>query len=266
MLPEYHLAGAQNQLENPQQAVKYSAEYLKEYQLLAKELQIAIVPGTILEPLTTKAHAAGDTNGPLANVAYFIGPDGRLLGRYQKKNLWHPERPYVTADIETPHKAFDTPWGRIGLLICWDMAFPEAFRALIADGARIVICPSCWLVEDGGEGREFNPSCESLFLENVCVARAFENTCAIVFVNAAAPLGSTDGKDPQGYEYAGLSQVAIPLQGSRGRLGTSEEMRLVEINMKALDVAEKVYKVREDMAKVEWHYPISYKPKQPTLA
>lgn len=215
--------------------------------------------------MTTNQSTVVDQNGPLANVAYFIGPDGQLLGRYQKKNLWHPERPHIAADIETPHRAFDTPYGRVGLLVCWDMAFPEAFRALIADGARMVICPSCWLVEDGAEGREFNESCESLFLETVCVARAFENTCAIVFVNTAAPLGSVDGKDALGHEYAGLSQVAMPLQGSRGKLGNSEDMSVVEVDMRALEVAEKVYKVRQDMAKVEWHYPLSYEPNKAAI-
>ncbi|KAH6976859.1 carbon-nitrogen hydrolase [Ilyonectria destructans] len=261
VLPEYHLAGFCEQLQDPEAATRQSAEYLKRYQTLAKELHIGIVPGTVLEP-KTQGGVAGDHTGPLANVAYFIGPDGELLGRYQKKNLWHPERPHIAADTESPHRAFDTPWGRVGLLVCWDIAFPEAFRALIADGARIVICPSYWVAGDGGEGRRFNSSCEALFLQNVCVARAFENACAVVFVNAAAPLGSTDGKDLLGKEYVGQSQVAMPFQGSQGTLGAAEGLSVVEIEMEALDVAEDVYKVRQDMATAGWHYPLAYETKK----
>lgn len=36
------------------------------------------------------------------------------------------------------HEVFDTPIGKIGMLICWDLAFPEAFRELIAQGAKIM--------------------------------------------------------------------------------------------------------------------------------
>ncbi|KAJ3491164.1 hypothetical protein NLG97_g5641 [Lecanicillium saksenae] len=214
VLPEYHLADFYAQLKDPAAAVATSASYLKRYQALAKDLKIGIVPGTLLE-VKTEGNAASDHfHEQLANSAYFIGPDGSILSRYQKKNLWHPERPHVTADSDSPHRAFDTPWGRVGLLICWDMAFPEATRTLVADGAQIVICASCWLADDGGEGRAVNPECEALFLRNACVSRAFENTCAIVFVNAAAPLGSNDGKDDRGMEFIGQSQAAMPLQGT----------------------------------------------------
>lgn len=49
---------------------------------------------------------------------------------------------------------FDTPIGRVGMLICWDLAFPEAFRELVTKGVEIVILPSfcmlpsssCWVV------------------------------------------------------------------------------------------------------------------------
>lgn len=255
VLPENHLADFLEQLQDPQATANESAEYLKRYQALAKELNIGIVPGSLLEPYT-KGAVAGDYKGQLANVSYFIGPDGRLLCRYQKKNLWHSERPHLTADVESPHRAFDTPWGRMGLLICWDLAFPEAFRALIADGARAVFCPSFWPADDGGVGCQVNSNCEALLVQNVCVARAYENTCAIVFVNCAAPLGSTGTKDSLGIEYFGQSQVAMPLQGALCMLGHAEEMKIVELNMDVLKVAEEVYKVRQDLSTDKWHYTV----------
>lgn len=190
----------------------------------------------------------------MANVASFIGPDGQLLGRYQKKNLWHTERPQLAADIRTPHSAFDTPWGRMGMLVCWDLAFPEAFRALAADGARVILCPAHWSVDDGGHGLNVNPACENLFVSSACVSRAFENTAAVAFVNVGAPKGSADGKDVAGKHYLGASQLAMPLQGTSGLLGAAEGMSIVQIDTSILDVAESVYKVREDIAKEDWHY------------
>lgn len=114
-----------------------SAKYLSSYQSLAKELNICLVPGTIIEK-----HAAPDGSNLFYNTAYFISNDGSVLGRYRKKNIWHPERPHLTSSGMESHAAIDTPIGRVGMLICWDLAFPEAFRELIADGAELVIIPT----------------------------------------------------------------------------------------------------------------------------
>ncbi|KAJ4333149.1 hypothetical protein N0V95_009503, partial [Ascochyta clinopodiicola] len=49
-----------------------------------------------------------------------------------------PERAHLTSSTHAPHLVFDTPIGKVGLLICWDLAFPEAFRELIASGAQLI--------------------------------------------------------------------------------------------------------------------------------
>ncbi|KAK2603503.1 hypothetical protein QQS21_004272 [Conoideocrella luteorostrata] len=258
VLPEYHLNGWTPDHADFAATAHQSAGYLEKYRALAKQLNIAIVPGTLLEPEAAAAapSSSSSSNEGLANVAYFIGPDGAILGRYQKKNLWHPERPHLAADIETPHRAFDTPWGRIGLLICWDIAFPEAYKALVADGAKMVISPSYWLADDGGIGADLNPESEKTFLDSVCVARAFENTAAVVYVNAGAPRSSKDGRDGKGNKFCGVSQVALPIVGRLGgdSMGAEEQMKVFELDMGLLDMAEGVYKVRADMAKEGWHY------------
>lgn len=53
-----------------------------------------------------------------------------------------PERDHLKSSQYDPHIAFDTPIGKVGMLICWDLAFPEAFRELIAQGAQIIIIPT----------------------------------------------------------------------------------------------------------------------------
>ena len=219
--------------------------YLRQYQLLAEELKISIVPGTIVE-----RHAETDSTSEedkLLNTAYFISPGGSILGKYVKKNLWHPEREHLTSSTTDPHPVFSTPLGKVGLLICWDLAFPEAFRELIAQGAQIIIIPTFWTLNDcSPQGRGYNPSAEALFLDSTLTARCFENTCAIMFANAGGPPGEG---------YAGLSQVCVPFVGPIARLGSSAEgIAVVDLDMGVLDVAEENYKVREDLAKEDWHY------------
>jgi hypothetical protein len=87
VLPEYHLT---NWLPEDPGFILLCAQYQKyldSYCSLAKELNMCIVPGTIVEK----------HDDDLLNIAYFISNDGLILGQYQKKNLWHPERPHLTS-------------------------------------------------------------------------------------------------------------------------------------------------------------------------
>jgi len=252
VLPEYHLT---SWVPDDPSFISLCAQYQKYldgYCALAKELSICIVPGTIVEKV--------DEN--LLNVATFISNTGEILHKYTKKNLWHPERPHLTASsISDPHVAFDTPLGKVGLLICWDLAFPEAFRALIKSGAHTIIIPTFWSHSDcTPAGLTHNPLSEKLFLQSTLVARAFENTCCVVFCNAGGP--SIDGDtakagsstDVDAPNYLGLSQIAVPFKGPLFELGASEEMRIAEVDMAILADAEDNYKVRYDLGREDWHY------------
>lgn len=143
--------------------------------------------------------------------------------------------------------AFDTPLGKVGMLICWDLAFPEAFRELIIQGAKVIIVPAFWRYSDASEiGLKHNPKSEGVFLDAAIVSRAFENTCAILFCNVAGP--ESEG-------FAGLSQVAMPFLGCVDRFDNSDEgMRIVDLDMNILEDAEATYKIREDIATPDWHY------------
>ncbi|KAI1641889.1 putative hydrolase, carbon-nitrogen family [Daldinia loculata] len=240
VLPEYHLTSWVPDEPNFKDSCADSALYLNKYQQLAKELSICIVPGTIVEL----------EGGALHNIAYFISSNGEILGRYQKKNLWHPERRHLVSSAKQPHEAFDTPLGRVGLLICWDIAFPEAFRELISDGAQIICVPTFWSMKDvSDEGYALNPDGEALFLNSTVISRAFENTCAVVFANAGGP-----PEKGEKTSFAGLSQVSVPHIGSLGKMGRSEGMSIVDLDMNVLKIAEDNYKVREDMKGEGWHY------------
>ncbi|KAE8368010.1 carbon-nitrogen hydrolase [Aspergillus caelatus] len=245
VLPEFHLADFHPTHDRSirQRCANY-ATHLSSYIALAKECKINIVPGSIAELHTDPT--TGEEK--LLNVAYFIDNTGEIRGRYEKKNLWIPEREFVDRGAtDSGHVAFDTPLGKVGLLICWDLAFPEAFRELVMQGAKMVIVPAYWKLDDAGAvGRRWNPESERMFVDAAVVSRAFENTAAVVFCNVGG--GEEEG-------YAGASQVAVPFMGCVGRVeGCSEGMSVVEVDMGVLDDAESVYKVREDLGRADWHY------------
>src|SRR5262249_24310678 len=108
---------------------------------LARELGIVVIA-----PVFERA-----PDGRYFNAAAVLGPDGRCLGKYRKSSIpfmdvtqsAEPrgnEKYYFTpGDLGFP--TFDTPFARIGILICYDRHFPEAARVLGLGGAEIVFVP-----------------------------------------------------------------------------------------------------------------------------
>ena len=62
----------------------------------------------------------------LLNVCYFIDHKGNIGGKYVKKNLWGPEREHLTGSGRDVHEVFDTPIGKVGLLICCKCFHPNS--------------------------------------------------------------------------------------------------------------------------------------------
>ncbi|KAM6478338.1 carbon-nitrogen hydrolase [Trichoderma sp. SZMC 28011] len=254
VLPEYHLNGY---LPKEPIYIKQAAqcqEYLDRYCALARELSICLVPGTLVErhPATDQTAFTGsrrlssvDGDYHLFNTSYFISHEGEILGSYRKKNLWHTERLHQSRG-EKKHSAISTPLGKVGILICWDLAFPEAFRELVRDGADIIIVPTCWTLDESSSyGLRLNLDYESLVLNTMITARCFENSCAVVFANAGGPPDT----------FVGLSQVAMPFIGPVNRMwDSSEGFFIADIDMEVLKESELNYKVREDMTSEDWHY------------
>jgi N-carbamoylputrescine amidase len=79
----------------------------------------------------------------LFDTAVLVGPDG-FIGKYRKTHLWNEEKLYFTpGDLGFP--VFDTKIGRIGLLVCWDIWFPETARIVAQQGADIICIPTGWV-------------------------------------------------------------------------------------------------------------------------
>ncbi len=74
------------------------------------------------------------------NTAVLLGRDGALVGKYRKVCIPYEEIDHGVAPGEE-YPVFDTDLGRVGLMICWDVHFPEIARALAAQGAEIILLP-----------------------------------------------------------------------------------------------------------------------------
>jgi predicted amidohydrolase len=105
------------------------------------------------------------------NTAVLIGKKGELMGRYRKVSLPREEiEGGLTPGDKFP--VFDTDFGRVGILICWDIQFPEGARRLAANGAEIILLP-IW----GG----IEPLYPARAIENqiILVTSSFDSTTGI---------------------------------------------------------------------------------------
>ena len=82
----------------------------------------------------------GYSNGALRNVAVVLGRQGQVIGVYEKVHLGKKERERITAGGSWP--VFQLDVGKIGVMICHDMHFPEAPRCLALNGAEIIFWPT----------------------------------------------------------------------------------------------------------------------------
>ena len=81
-------------------------------------------------------------DGLLYNSAAVVDGSG-VLGVYRKTHLWDREKLVFEPGLDPP-RVFDTPAGRIGVLVCYDLEFPELTRALALAGAELLAVPTNW--------------------------------------------------------------------------------------------------------------------------
>jgi predicted amidohydrolase len=109
---------------------------------------------------------------------------GRVLGHQRKVHLPPTERFAFTAG--DGFAAFDTPLGRVGMLICYDKLFPEAARALALDGAEIIATMSAWPDDRADPASDR----QARHFDVIDQARAIENQVTWVAANLVGRWGS----------------------------------------------------------------------------
>jgi deaminated glutathione amidase len=155
----------------------------------ARKLRMWIIGGTI--PLR------GDGDGRVAAASVVYDSDGGRVARYDKIHLFDVDIPGKTERYrESAHVApgsktvvVDTPVGRVGLSVCYDVRFPELFRRMSAAGAQILTIPSAFTTPTG-----------RAHWETLLCARAIENLSYVI-----APAQS--GFHPNGRETYGDSMI-----------------------------------------------------------
>ncbi len=108
-------------------------------------------------------------------TAIIFDRDGRKVGSFYKTHLFNLEKKYFEKGREYP--VFDVDFGKVGILICYDIGFPEAARTLCLKGAEIIFVPSAWRIQD-----------ENAWMLNI-PSRALENQLFTVGVNRSGREG-----------------------------------------------------------------------------
>jgi len=124
------------------------------------------------------------------NSAAFLGPSG-LIGIHRKVHLPDFAVDAFVDQSKDPFRVFETPIGNIGMMICYDNAFPESARILSLKGADIVVVSTNW-----PQGRE-------MMSKLVPPVRAFENGVNLVAVDRVGM--------ERGWKFLGVSKVVDPI-------------------------------------------------------
>jgi predicted amidohydrolase len=154
---------------------------------LARELKVWVLIGSALV-------ARGSDKA--ANRAVLVSDKGEIVTTYDKLHMFDVDLPngdrYRESSLYEPGedaRIVDTPWGKLGLTICYDMRFPQLYRALAKAGAEIIAVPAAFT----------RPTGEAHW-EVLLRARAIENG---VFILAPAQGGThEDGRTTWGHSIA----------------------------------------------------------------
>ncbi|GAB2481672.1 carbon-nitrogen hydrolase family protein [Jatrophihabitans fulvus] len=137
--------------------------------------------------LVVTAGLCESDGGVRYNTAVAVSGDG-VLGVHRKVHQPLGEgASYAAGDS---FRAFDTPAGRLGMMICYDKAFPEAARALALDGAEIVACMSAWPAARTNPARRLEDDRWTRRFDLFDRARALENQVLWVSANQSGRFGS----------------------------------------------------------------------------
>ncbi|MEY9843329.1 carbon-nitrogen family hydrolase [Streptacidiphilus sp. MAP5-3] len=202
--------------------------------------------GPTAEAMSAAARGAGvwlhagsiverDPDGPLFNTSLLFAPDGELHAVYRKIHRFgfdSGEAALMAAGQEVC--VVDTPFGRMGLATCYDLRFPELFRAMLDRGAELFVVPAAW------------PARRAEHWSLLARARAVEEQALVLACNTAG----THGGVPQ----AGRSVVVDPwgavlAEANGGESGSAEEVLTVDLDPSVVARTREEFPVLRDRQK-----------------
>ncbi len=204
VLPEMFPVMGKNPSEKTQIAENYGTGKIQDFlEEQARTNNIWIIGGTI--PITSEDH------GKIRAACLVINNNGDQVARYDKIHLFdvnlsatesYKESATVTSGNEVV--VFDSPVGKIGLAVCYDIRFPEMFRLMMEKGAKIICVPSAFTYTTGSKHWEI-----------LAKRRVVENIC--YFVGACQGGTHTNGR-----QTYGNSLIVDPDGNVMSRLGCED--------------------------------------------
>lgn len=210
VFPEMYLTGYPPTLEVATLAEPVEGESLQRVARVARQHGIHVVVGFPELDASTSA---------VYNSAAFIDRTGQVVSIYRKTHLFRDEGKHV--EPGQGWEAFEVEGVKYGLLVCFDLEFPEPPRALALEGAEVLLVLSANMVPYAHYHRVF------------VAARALENHMFVVYCNRA---GSSSR-----YDYVGESAIADPLGRMVCLAGPGPQMVVGEVDLDLIPASQPVF-------------------------
>jgi predicted amidohydrolase len=197
----------------------------------AKKHHIVLVGGSIFEKTS---------DGAFFNTAPVFGPDGALLGAYRKTHipediLYHEKHYFAPGD--TGILVFDTPYGKICPLICYDQWYPEAARIATLKGAELIVYPTAIGVIDASVEENITGDWEGMW-RAAQVGHAAANNVFVAGVNRVGKEGAIT--------FWGGSFIADPSAKVLAKTTDTEGVTLAEIDLGRVKPLQKCWRFLEN--------------------
>ncbi|MGX9883102.1 carbon-nitrogen hydrolase family protein [Streptomyces sp. NPDC002276] len=200
---------------------------------------------TLAGELTVVAgYCEAGADGRQYNSVVCVSGDG-VLGNHRK--VHQPLSEDASYSSGDRFHAFDTPVGRIGMMICYDKAFPESARALALDGAEIGVCVSAWPGARTNASTDLEKDRWKRRFDLFDRARALENQIVWLSANQAGTFGSL--------RFVGSAKVVDPGGEILADTGVTPGIAVAE-----LDVAQALETARRSMGHLRDRRPETYGP------
>jgi predicted amidohydrolase len=212
MLPEIWQTGFMNFDRYEADAQPLEGPLLSRLKNLAKELKIMLHTGSFVEKKGTRFY----------NTSALVSADGDILGVYRKIHLFgfQSRETQILTPGDTP-VVVDTPFGFLGMATCFDLRFPELFRAMVDQGATLFLVCSAWPY----------PRLEPWILLNR--VRALENQSHLVCANGC---GMNNG-----IQLVGHSMVIDPWGTVLAGAGDDESIVTTSIELAESQAAREIF-------------------------
>ncbi len=177
---------------------------------IAREHRLAILYGY-------PERGSGDS---IYNAAQLVGGNGRCLGHYRKTHLFGElDRTMFSASAAESPVVEVNGW-QIGMLICYDVEFPENARRLALAGAELIAAPTANMIP------------YDVVATTIVAARAFENQVYVAYANYCGREGEI--------EYCGLSCIAAPDGTDVARAGRSEALIVGDLDRSLMAASRRI--------------------------